>query len=316
MMVRRISSIAVVLLAVSSLSAQTKPSVESLLDIVGSGEPIHFAERQAAKDALIALPYNEVLPKLAVRISKAPPQWSIRIQSSGTGRGLGDEKSPPGEQAIWALNQVWHAHTSGAKPDTFGSDLVKYLNDEAFVGLRERIVFEIGNYWVAESEEAITKLFNDEKSPVALRYCAARTLMYHARAKNLDAMLTFIQANPMREGFLIRDLMSVHRPRLTDDAREWRLLIAARDQMEREIQETGRVSTGYFTALAMGNFIGTRGAPADARDLPNPFKPGQDEPGMKRADGNLSDAFFEAPVHRARAWWKENEALARKMASQ
>jgi hypothetical protein len=282
-------------------------SVDALLDVVASPQPIPYPDRQAAKDALIARPYNEVLPKLATRISQAPPEWSSRIRMSGTGIGLGDEKSAPGEQAIWALEQIWHAHTYGPKPPTFAPDLVRYLNEDAFRDLRCRLVDEISIYWCAEAEEPITRLFADEKEPTRLRYRAAYALMRHARDKNIDAMLDFVQAHPGREaGSFICALMTVLFPRFNDRPADFRLLMIAHDQMEQEVRETGRTSGGYFTALAIGGFIATRDAPPNASNLPNPFKAGQDDPGMRRPDGNLSEAFFETPVIRARKWWKEH----------
>jgi hypothetical protein len=288
-----------------------------LLDVVASPQPIPYADRQSAKDALIALPYNEVLPKLAVHISQAPPEWSSRIRMSGTGRGLGDAKSPPGEQAIWALEKVWYAHTSGPKPPTFAPDLVRYLDDDAFHELRSRLVDEISIYWYPAAEEPITKLFADEKESPQLRYRAAYALMRHARDKNNDAILDFVQANPGREaGFFIRDLMTALFPRFNGRPADFRLLMIAHDLMEQEIRETGRTSGGYNTAVAMGDFITTRDAPPSARNLPNPFMAGQDDPGMRRPDGNQSEIFFETPVIRAREWWSKHGESVRSSATQ
>lgn len=312
---RYILPLILMLLPGGRLYAQGQQSVDALLDVVASPRSIPYAERQAAKDALIARSYNEVLPKLAVRITQAPPEWSSRMRMSGTGIGLGDEKSLPGEQAIWALEQIWQAHTYGSKSPTFARDLIRYLGDGAFRGLRYRLVEEISIYWCAESEEPITKLFADDKQPASLRYRAAYALMRHARDKNMDAMLDFVQAHPGGEAaFFIRDLMTALFPRFNGSPTDFRLLMMAQDQMEQEVREASRISGGYFTALAMGAFIATRVAPPNARDLPNPFEAGQDDPGMRRPDGNLSQAFFEVPVIRAREWWKKHgESIRRGM---
>ena len=304
---RKILPILLALLPGIPAHAQGKQSVDALLDVVASPRPIPYADRQAAKDALIARPYNEVLPKLAVRISKAPPEWSWRIRVSGTGIGLGDDKSPPGEQAIWALGQIWSAHTYGPKPPAFARDLAGYLDDDEFREFRGRLVEEISLRWCPEAEEPIARLFVDAKEPLDLRYRAASALMRNARDKHIDALLDFAQANPGRDaGFLVRDLLTVYFPRFDGEPADFRLLVVANDLMEREVRETGRISAGYHTASVMGTFIATRDAPPNVRDLPNPFVAKQDDPGMRRPDGNLSEAFFETPVIRAREWWRKH----------
>lgn len=182
--------------------AQERQSADTLLDIVASPEPIPYADRQAAKQAPIARPYNEVLPGLARRITQCPPEWSARMKGNGVGSGLGDEHSTPGEQAIWALNQIWAAQTYGAKAPTFPADLVRYLNDAAFYQLRGRLVGEISAYWCAEALKPITRIFNDFHEPVSLRCRAADALMHHARDENLDSLLDFAQALPTQDASL------------------------------------------------------------------------------------------------------------------
>lgn len=301
-----------ILLSTVRVSAGAEPSVDALLDVVASPRAIPFADRQAARDALIDRPYNDVLPKLAVRITQAPRAWSARIDRSGTGSGLSDAKSPPGEQAIWALGQIWHAHTYGPKPPTFGPDLVRYLDDDAFRPMRGELVDEISAYWCAESGPAVARVFADEKEPPHVRFRAAYALMNHARDKNIDALLDFVQAHPGREANLfVRNLLTANFPRFTDRPADSRLLVIAHDLMEQEVLESGRTSGGYFMASSMGNFIATRDAPPDARNLPSVFVPRPDDPGMKRPDGNLSDAFFETPVVKAREWWEKNGPAVR-----
>lgn len=287
-------------------------SVDALLDIAGSPKPIPYVDRQAAKNELIKRPYDQVLPKLAVCISHAPVGWSSRILLSGTGKGLGDEQSPPGEQAIWAFEQVWTAHTYGPEPPSFAHDLVTYWSDPALHDLRNRLIPEMSIYWCDEAEAPIARLFADGHESPHLRYDAAYALIKHARDKYVDALLDFAEAHPGRdEEFFINNLMPVGFPHYGDPPADSRLLKVADDIMETDIHDTGHLSNGYGMALSMGELIATRGVPPDARNLPNPFAADQDAPGNRRPDGNLTEKFFETPVIRARAWWDQHGQAVR-----
>ena len=311
----RIIVVIACLLSATSTRGSDPRSVEALLDIVANPQPIPYQERQAAKQELIARPYSQVLPKLAPRIANAPTEWSARIAYSGTGRGLGDEHAPPGEQAIWALNQIWSAQTYGEKPAAFASDLVTYLDDPAFAGLRARVIQNIRVYWCEQSEPAVATVFRNVREPTRLRYLAAEALRHHQREKYLAEFLDFIEANPTRESaYFVRDLL-LGCARHADDPIDARLLIVANSEMEREIRETGRTSAGYHTALAMGVFIASRaGGPPYTWELRNPFAVPKYSK-YKDSNGNPNEAFSEAHVAQARAWWTRNEQPLRTAAT-
>jgi hypothetical protein len=264
--------------------------------------------RDAAVERLKKMSDVDVLPPL-VRERASRERLGI---SRYWGMAPSKEGASPEVLAELAILELWHAHTYANYSPQRGRALLAIIKDWPGGPLLGMVIREMEWNWVDEAEDVLGPILRDRWADEHARTQAAGVLLEHRYEKYYPQVRTIMVSSPLgMKDTLFRSLIESNPVRQHEYYERQRtvpipdpvLITAGFDLMEQWVESSGRVQSGYHTALFLGEI------------LDQEFKPDQNLPQYKGEHG-LKDEFFETPVRRARAWWAQNGVATRQKAQQ